>query len=323
MPTAMTSRGRWLITITATIALIAALLLSGPARTLAQDEATPDATPGTTSTVESAAEPGTSDASDDQPVTATEESTEASTPAFDSGDIARVADGPLNVRDAAGLDAEVVVQVAIGTRLQITSGPVESDGYSWYEVETTAGDAGWVAADFLEADSASVFSAGATVVVLDGPLNVREEATLSGSIIDQLPTAELADILAGPISADDYTWYQVESEAGVSGWVAGEFLGREGDDLPAGDDGGESAGFAIGDAARATVEDLNFRADPSTEAEVLDTIDLDALFLIRDGPVSADGYTWYFVFNYYYGEGWVAGELLALEPDGFPGESGA
>ena len=39
--------------------------------------------------------------------------------------------------------------------------------------------------------------------------------------------------------------------------------------------------------------------------------------------VSADGYTWYQVFNYYYGEGWVAGELMTLDPGGFPLEEGA
>ena len=66
------------------------------------------------------------------------------------------------------------------------------------------------------------------------------------------------------------------------------------------------------------MDSLNLRADAGLDAEILATVDVGSLFLVDNGPVSADGYTWYKVFNYFYGEGWVAGELVTIEPGGFP-----
>jgi hypothetical protein len=34
----------------------------------------------------------------------------------------------------------------------------------------------------------------------------------------------VVEILDGPKEADDYTWWQVRDEAGITGWVAGEYL---------------------------------------------------------------------------------------------------
>jgi hypothetical protein len=49
----------------------------------------------------------------------------------------------------------------------------------------------------------------------------------------------------------------------------------------------------------------------------------DGLFKVLEGPVFADGYTWVKVFNYGYGQGWIATDFLAIEPNGFPAEEGA
>ena len=46
------------------------------------------------------------------------------------------------------------------------------------------------------------------------------------------------------------------------------------------------------------------------------------VLVVREGPVVADGYTWYRVWNYA-GAGWAAGEFLRYEPKGFPPEEGA
>jgi hypothetical protein len=40
-----------------------------------------------------------------------------------------------------------------------------------------------------------------------------------------LETGSGATIVSGPASADGYTWYEVETDDGTTGWVAGEYLG--------------------------------------------------------------------------------------------------
>lgn len=241
--------------------------------------------------------------------------------AFAAGDAVVVADGPLNLREAAGTDADVVAEIDTGAPLEITDGPVSADDYSWYEVTTADDESGWVAGEFLgtgsDGSSDGEFAAGDAVVVNDGPLNVRDDSSIDGDIVSQMETGDAATILDGPVEADGYLWYQVETADGTSGWVAADFIGLA-------DGGGTGdADFAVGDAVTATVQGTNFRADAGLDAAVIDLIDEGALFLIQDGPVVADGYTWFRVFNYYYGEGWVAGELMALDPDGFPIEDGA
>ena len=240
---------------------------------------------------------------------------------FSVGDAVVVADGPLNLREAAGMDADVITQLDTGAAFEITDGPVAADDYTWYEVLTVDDDSGWVAGEFLgtgsdTGDTDGEFAAGDETVVTDGPLNVRDDSSIDGEVLLQLETGDVATILDGPVEADGYFWYQVETEDSTTGWVASDFIGLA--------DGGSTGeiNFEVGDAVTATVQGMNFRAAAGLDAEVIDLIDEGALFLVQDGPVSADGYTWFQVFNYYYGEGWVAGELMTLDPDGFPSEEG-
>ncbi len=365
---------RWLIGSAIGALLLSAIIVSGPGGVRAQD-ATP--TPTATESAELAA---TED-------TVSEAATNAE---FAADDLVAVSDGPLNLRDDATIDGELVTQLATGTRLTIVSGPTAADDYDWYEVETAAGDAGWVAGEFL-VDAADIsFAAGDLVQVADGPLNVRDDSDIAGEVVVQLETGDTATILSGPIANGDYDWYEVEVDSETSGWVAADFIAaavadetgydagdvldvvdgplnvraeagtsadvvtqlqtgdtatvisgpESADDLNwyevkidsetsgwiasdfvalAGNDD-SSVDIAIGDGVRVAVDGANFRSDAGLDAEIVDNLDIDALLLVQDGPVVADGYTWYQVFNYYYGEGWVAGELVTVDPDGFPGE---
>ncbi len=295
---------RWLIAAAIVALVLSISLVSGFGGAYAQDDATPAATvtPAEEAT-ETAGEVTAADVGDAE---------------FAAGDEVEVADGPLNLRESAGTEAEVVRQLATGARLQITDGPTNEDDYTWYEVQSTADDTGWVAGEFLGPATDSIFAIGDVAQVADGPLNVREESSLSADVIMQLETGDTATVTSERVIADDYNWYEVEIDSETTGWVAGEFLALFDDSANEAD-----AGFSVGDGVRVAVDGMNLRADAGLDADVLDTMDIDSLLLVEDGPVVADGYTWYQVFNYYYGTGWVAGELLALEPDGFPADEGA
>jgi len=130
----------------------------------------------------------------------------------------------LNVRAAPSLDADVIDLVVSGDDGVTTDGPVVADRISWWAVDFSNGASGWVAGDYI--------SFGATpggiqiddlVMVDTDALNIREGAGLDANVIDQLTYGFTASVIAGPISADGYTWYEISTSA-ITGWVAGEYL---------------------------------------------------------------------------------------------------
>jgi hypothetical protein len=54
----------------------------------------------------------------------------------------------LNIRSDAGLDADTLDTLTYGFTASVIDGPVEADGYTWFEIETDA-ITGWVAGDYL------------------------------------------------------------------------------------------------------------------------------------------------------------------------------
>lgn len=51
---------------------------------------------------------------------------------------------------------------------------------------------------------------------------------------------------------------------------------------------------------------INIRSEPGTAARILGRIEINELFLVLDGPVCADNYSWYLVRSRENLEGWLA-----------------
>jgi uncharacterized protein YraI len=225
--------------------------------------------------------------------------------AFSIGDTVYVSDGPVNVRSGPGTGYSVIDTISYGTNGLVVDGPVFANGYTWYELDYVGGSSdGWAAGDFLSlASTGGGFAIGDIVGVDSGRLNVRSGPGTGYAVIDSLSAGNQAVVLDGPVSANGYTWYQVNySFGGYTGWVAGEYLSYVG-----------GGGIAIGDNVSVTTNHLNVRSGPSTGYPVIDSLNVGNQGVVLDGPVSANGYTWYEI-NYSYGgySGWVAGEFLAL-----------
>ena len=127
-------------------------------------------------------------------------------------------------------------------------------------------------------------------------VRLRDEPSLSGEIIDELPEGTILDVLGGP-TGDDDSWYRVAID-GETGYMSAEYLQEY-----TGDGNGGS-----GDSAVIT-DEVNLRGGPSTADEVLDVLtEGDNVTLtggIENGfyPVTtADGI-----------DGWVYGAYLAVE----------
>lgn len=231
---------------------------------------------------------------------------------FAAGDLAEVDVARLNCRSGPGLDADVIDVIDGGTEVDILTGPTTADGYHWYRVRTADGNVGWVAGEWLTTPRASTgyFSKGDDVVVDTDRLNLRAGAGLDKTVVDVLPGGTPLIISNGPMTADGYDWYEVETRDGRLGWVADDYLAVA-----------PGLGFAIDDAVRVANGRQNLRAAPGLDADVRRVMENNEVLLIREGPVSANGYYWYRVWNYG-GEGWAAGEFLRFEPGGFPEEGG-
>jgi uncharacterized protein YgiM (DUF1202 family) len=237
----------------------------------------------------------------------------ADDPGFDENDVVEVIDGSLNLRESAGLSADVLEVLDEGTELTIVSGPENADGIAWYEV--TADDLdGWVAGGFLQLVEDGTptdpdFDAGSILLVNSDNLNLRDEAGLSGSPIGQLMEGDEAVVVSGPVEADGYTWYELDTDLGT-GWSVDDFLtdtGNQDDGSSGGEDDLDQ--IEIGAVVKVVDGELNLRESAGTGGTLITTLADGTELTVTDGPFSADGYTWFEV-NGDDGLGWVAGEFL-------------
>lgn len=129
----------------------------------------------------------------------------------------------LNLRSTAAIsDSNVITRLPEGTRMQITSGPVQSDGHSWWRV-TDGTQAGWSATgDWLVPSDKFGLRVRAAVTVANtsgAGLRLRSAPGLSGTILTTMAEGTAMRITAGPYFADSYLWWHVSGAAG-SGYSA-------------------------------------------------------------------------------------------------------
>ena len=124
-----------------------------------------------------------------------------------------------------GLGDDVIGILETGAVGTLTNGPQTADNQLWFEIRTSL-VTGWVSADYLSRTDATAsigFAPGDAIFVSDGPVNLRELPDASAPIVLQLETGIDGTVLDGPVSASEYSWYQIETSQGT-GWVAGTFL---------------------------------------------------------------------------------------------------
>jgi uncharacterized protein YgiM (DUF1202 family) len=206
-------------------------------------------------------------------------------------------------------------------------------------VETEGGITGWIPIDqFGIAQGGPVLEAGTEREVVADSMNLRAEGGASAEIISGLAQGDTVTIVSGPEVADDLDWYQVDTEYGEQGWLAGVYLGEPGagtdtaagaqtTETPAAESSEEAAAESSEEAASTTVaafpegsyvfvnsETLNLRADASIDAEIVSELVDGAVGTVTGAPVTAGDYDWYPV-TFGTGDsavsGWLAGSLIS------------
>jgi hypothetical protein len=65
---------------------------------------------------------------------------------------------------------------------------------------------------------------GAVVSTTDEGVRLRRDPSTTGKVIRELPAHAELTIVAGPVTADGYTWWNVSLADGTTGWLVADFL---------------------------------------------------------------------------------------------------
>ncbi len=141
---------------------------------------------------------------------------------------------------------------------------------------------------------------GSQVRVTATRLNVRQAPGTGSSVIGQVLRGSVYTVLDGPVSGENYEWYQLDLPGATDGWVAGSYIEL----IP----GGEATSTAptvpsatattaaipgqveVGDTVAVNTGTLNVRKGAGTSYAVLTTISRGQTFQVLGGPTTANGY---------------------------------
>lgn len=141
-------------------------------------------------------------------------------------------------------------------------------------------------------------------------LNARNTPSVSGERAGRFPPSAVVSVLEGPVTADGYRWWRVGNNE-LSGWVAdGDADGAEiwlspevGNTQPV------DRSVQLGDNVVVSVGDgglLKLRAQAGTGSPVEHQVPNGVELTVLEGPVEANGYTWWRVTDGGAVTGWAA-----------------
>lgn len=153
----------------------------------------------------------------------------------------------------------------------------------------------------------------ARIFTTDGDrANMRSGPGTNFSVVEQVANDTVVSLLEGPVSSDNFVWWRVQT-ATNTGWVV-----ESADNVrvlqpfgtitpPTLPPPASSNNFQIGDRVMVTQagNNLNARQQPSTSAPVVVILLTNQVFPVVGGPVTADGFTWWWI-NTAQGHAWVA-----------------
>ncbi len=245
---------------------------------------------------------------------------------FGADDRIYIAVAELNLRTAPSTTAPILTVLTGGIEACVVAGPRYAGGLDWYRVRT-AGREGWLAGQYagLAQDGGcrtgvgtSAFRLDDRVRVADGPLHLRQEPNLNGTVITMLPTWTQLCVRSTAVTyADGYAWYSVSAN-GQTGYVAGVYcelvaaggcLYSEGpvtaQAAPVSPSGVPLGTVLVG--APALAGKVNVRSSTSATSTSKGVLGAGQYAVVMGAAVLANGHSWHPVETIY-GAGWVAAD---------------
>ena len=122
-------------------------------------------------------------------------------------------------------------------------------------------------------------------------------------MIDQLSTGATAEVIGGPTSANGYTWYQIQYETSLTGWIAGTYLTLS--------SGPPSGTFGVNSWIMLDDPPVNVRSGPGTTFSITGSlVNNNQPVRVTGTPTTANGYTWYPIVTLGAFSGFVAGDYF-------------
>ncbi|MDW2876630.1 SH3 domain-containing protein [Bacillus infantis] len=122
----------------------------------------------------------------------------------------------VNIHSGATRDYKIIAVKTSGSSLKVIDSFTSSSGL-WYRVELSASVKGWVHSSDVSTQKPS--SSVPSQVVTTGEVNLRKGATTSYSVIQLLPKGAVVNYISAFTNAKGEKWYNVETSAGVKGWI--------------------------------------------------------------------------------------------------------
>jgi N-acetyl-anhydromuramyl-L-alanine amidase AmpD len=125
----------------------------------------------------------------------------------------------LSVREGPGTGYSRIDVAPQGAAGEVLDGPVDSDGYRWYEVDYEGSTAtGWSAADWLPYCRFMPGVGARTTAAL----SVRDAP--DGAKIDTAPDGTTGTVVDGPVDTGGWRWWKLDYDGVSTGWSAGYWL---------------------------------------------------------------------------------------------------
>ncbi|GAB5494136.1 MAG: hypothetical protein Phog2KO_43510 [Phototrophicaceae bacterium] len=168
------------------------------------------------------------------------------------GSLVAVSGSGADIRSGAGQAFAIIAQLVNGDTVTVLEGPITVDGLTWWRVQTSTNVTGWIADDgntFTSATPEAVSTATpivitatpapvtavptvaptasdalagfpfAQVTVEGNNLNARTSPTTGASVLAILSSGDTFPIVGGPVQADGFTWWQLNTPDG-NAWAA-------------------------------------------------------------------------------------------------------
>lgn len=123
---------------------------------------------------------------------------------------------PLNIRQEAAPNAEVIYKARKGSALRI----LDTSNESWYQVKLNNGKIGYASRDYI-----TTFDPCGIVTTQSSPLNIRQDASTRSPVIGQASKDS-----ALPVSEMICSWYRVLLNSGIAGYANRDYIKLQGYD---------------------------------------------------------------------------------------------
>ncbi|MBP2241965.1 uncharacterized protein YgiM (DUF1202 family) [Cytobacillus eiseniae] len=127
------------------------------------------------------------------------------------------AKGTVNIHSGATKDYKVVATKASGSSLKVIDSHTSGTGI-WYRVELSSTLKGWVFSGDVSVEKPA--NAEKTVTTF-GDVNLRKGATTSYASLQVIPKGTSLKYISSFTNAAGEVWHNVQTSAGIKGWVIG------------------------------------------------------------------------------------------------------